>query len=362
MLFNLPVKIILGKNVIKENSGEFSGLGSKALLVTGKHSALKSGAQADLLEVLNQNSIDFTIYNEINENPDIESIVKGAKLFNENQCDFIIGIGGGSPLDAAKAISLMAANNLTKDNIYDSNLHKKAFPLIAVPTTSGTGSEATPYSVLTNSETMKKAGFGSPLIFPKIAFADPRYTFSLNETVTRDTAIDALSHLLEGIYSNKNSTILKPFIFEGVKLIIDNLEKCINYPDNYAYRENLMLASVYGGIVIAHTSTTLQHSIGYPLTTVYGLSHGFANGVVMKDIMNLYYEHLNGRLDELFTFLKISKEEFFNWLDKFNLVFNGKISDEFLQTRIPEVMNSRNMALNPLKVNEEQIKNIYLKL
>ncbi len=362
MFFNIPVKVFFGKNVIRDNKEEFNSFGRKVLIVTGKHSALKSGALDDVLSVLNDFNIKHIIFDEVSENPDVSCVEKGAQVLKDANCSFIVAIGGGSPLDAAKAISLMYANNLNKDNIYNVSLHKSALPIIAIPTTSGTGSEVTPYSVLSNNETNIKAGFGSPLIFPKVSFIDPSYTVSVNKTVTKDTAVDALSHLLEGIYSVKHADFLKPFIFEGIRLIYNYLIPCLNQPENYQFRESLSLGSTYGGMVIAHSSTTLQHSIGYPLTTVYGLSHGLANGVVMKNIMNFYEPYLDNRLNELFDYLKLSKKDFFKWIDSLDLKFTHKITDDFLNTRIPEVLNSRNMAITPLKVNEIQLKELYLML
>ncbi|MCL1827788.1 MAG: iron-containing alcohol dehydrogenase, partial [Candidatus Cloacimonetes bacterium] len=233
------------------------------------------------------------------------------------------------------------------------------FPILAIPTTSGTGSEITQYSVITNRETSIKAGFGSEKCFPKVSFLDPKYTLSLNARVTRDTAIDALSHLLEGLYSNKYNEFLLPFIHTGVKLIYDNLSLCLKDLSCIKYRHNLMLAANYGGIVIAHTSTTLQHSIGYPLTTVFGVSHGLANGLVMRQIMNLYEPHIKDRTDRLFVKLNITKDAFFKWLDSFEMVFEGKIDEVFLKNRVPEVLKSRNMTLSPCVVNEQEITNIY---
>jgi alcohol dehydrogenase len=313
----------------------------------------------NLLPILLENNIKYTIFNDIMENPETAVVDKGCKVLIENDCDFVIAIGGGSPLDAAKAISLQSASEITINEIYDTTKHKKAFPIIAIPTTSGTGSEVTPYSVLNDSNTNIKAGFGSELIFPKIAFLDPKYTISLNKTITRDTTIDALSHLLEGIYSNKHNTYLLPIVLHGIRLIYKNLIPCLDNPADIECRKNIMLASNYGGIVIAHSSTTLQHSIGYPLTTEFGVSHGLANGLVMKKIMDLYEPHLHNRLDTLFDFLKISKKQFFCWLDSLEMKFIGKIDEDFISKRVPEVMRSRNMALNPLTVNEKQIIEIY---
>ena len=361
MNFNIPTKIYLQNNVLKQNN-EFTNFGNTAFIVTGKSSAIKSGVLNDLLPILDENKIKYTIFNEIMENPELNIIEKGKSVFQNSNHDFIIAIGGGSPIDAAKAISLMAANDLNKSTLYDGSLHKKAYPIIAIPTTSGTGSEVTPYSVLNKSETNTKAGFGSPLIFPKIAFLDPKYTISLNKTITRDTTIDALSHLLEGLYSNKYNEFILPMILKGFDLIYKNLKPCLENPDDLKLRTALMLASNYGGIAIAHTSTTLQHSIGYPLTTVYGLSHGLANGVVMQEIMNLYEPAIKNRLDILWDFMKITKNQFFDWIDDLDMRLEDKIDDNFIEKRVPEVMKSRNMLLNPITVTEKQIVDIYMNL
>ena len=371
MYFFIPTKIYFGCHVLKEFGKEISKYGNKAFIVTGRQSAVQSGVLDDLLPLLESMQIEYTIFAEITENPDIKSISRGKEAFatqmqGQRQAlplhDFIIAIGGGSPLDAGKAISIMAANDLEEKDIYNTALHKKAFPIIAIPTTSGTGSEATQYSVLSNNETKIKAGFGNELMFPKLSFVDPKYTLSLGYHVTRDTAIDALSHLLEGLYSNKYNEFLLPFICTGVKLIFENLHACLADLQNIKYRHNLMLASNYGGIVIAHSSTTLQHSIGYPLTTVYGLSHGLANGVVMKQIMDLYEPHIKKRLDDLFSFVGITKNQFFDWIDTLELQFEGKIDNTFIEKRTPEVMKSRNMTLNPFEVKENDVIKIYREL
>ncbi|HOD54895.1 MAG TPA: iron-containing alcohol dehydrogenase, partial [Candidatus Cloacimonadota bacterium] len=128
---------------------------------------------------------------------------------------------------------------------------------------------------------------------------------------------------------------------------------------NVKLREKIMKASLYGGIVIAHSGTTLQHSIGYPLTTEFGLSHGLANGVVMKYIMELYYPAIKDELDELFLHLGMSKEDFYKWLDSLDFSFDMKIHDDFIEDKILEVVQSRNMANNPFTVSTTQIKNIY---
>jgi len=344
---------------VANHGAEIASCGKKAFIVTGRNSAKASGALDDVIAVLRKAGIGYHIFDEVSANPETETVRQGSILLKEQGCNFIIAIGGGSPIDAAKAISLMVANNLDIADIYKVERYKAGLPLVAIPTTAGTGSEVTQYSVLTNSSTKIKAGFGCEFAFPKLAMCDARYTLSASETVTRDTAIDAFSHLLEGIYSNRYNEFLMPLILRGLKLIYENLSQCLQEPRALRYREALMLASTYGGMVIAHTSTTLQHSIGYPLTSVFGVSHGLANGLVMKSIMELYEPHLCGRLDRVFEHLGVGKVGLFDWLDTLGMRFEGVIDEEFISGNLAAVMGSRNMALNPLQVTEEQVVRVY---
>lgn len=358
----LPVDICFGEKVLNTNGDAICGLGQKPMLVTGKKSAITSGALDDVVSLLKSSDKEYFIFNEITENPDLDTIDRAINLFVENKCDYAIGIGGGSPLDASKAIALGAANRLRAKDLYDVANHHQCYPIIAVPTTSGTGSEVTQYSVLSDNEAKKKAGFTSFLVFPIVAYIDPQYTLSVPPIVTRDTAIDALSHLLEGLYSNTRNRLLFPFIYEGIKLIVHNLKDLLGDLRNLDLREKMMRASLYGGIAIAHSGTTLQHAIGYPLTSELGLSHGMANGVAMKAIMELFYPSVKEGLDEMFRQLNMSKEEFYDWLDSLDLIYDGQITEEFIEAKYDEVMQSRNMGNNPFEVNAEQVKEVYRKI
>jgi len=352
----LPTRIIYGENAVRKSFVYLNQLGKKALIVTGKNSAKASGALSDVQNILSQLKISFALFDRVEENPVLETVMAGASAFVENGCDFLIGIGGGSPIDTAKAISLTAANQLDQSSIYDLSKFKKAYPVVAVPTTAGTGTEATQYSVLTDAATQKKAGFGHDLAFPALSLVDPKYTLSLSRNTTLNTAIDALSHLLEGIYSNKRNTLIYPLIFQGAALILNNLKAVLDNPSDLNGRDALMRASLYGGITISHTSTTLQHSIGYPLTSVFGVPHGLSNGIVMRQIMELYHPAVAKDLDALFSFAGISRSAFYDWLQSLNLQAGIRLTTEFIDAKVPEIMSSRNMANNPFNVSAEQIR------
>jgi len=358
----MPTEIFRGEGSLKQAGDRLAQLGNKALIVTGRRSARVSGALPDLLEVLKKLDIDHYHFDSIEENPELSVVQEGAGLFRVNRCDLVIGIGGGSPIDAAKAISVIAANDLEQRACYQPDQITRAYPIVAIPTTAGTGTEATPYSVISDRKLKKKAGFGNPLMFPTLSFCDPVYTLSLPERVTIDTAIDALSHLLEGLYSRKRCDLLFPLIYDGIKTIINYLEPAVKNPDNLRYRDKLLTASLYGGLVIAQSSTTLQHSIGYPLTTHYGLSHGKANGVVMRFIMELFRPAVDNELQRLFQHIGLEREEFYIWLDRWLTDPDLQLPEDFITSATEEILGSRNMAQNPLQVSGEEIKKILRKL
>jgi alcohol dehydrogenase len=357
-MFYCPTRIIFARNAVQKAKDHIASLGKRALIVTGKNSAEQSGALADVISVLTESGISYVLFDSITENPSLDIVMEGKSVFLQNECDFVIGIGGGSPIDSAKAISLASANSLGRDELYNTSAFKKAYPVLAIPLTAGTGTEVTQYSVLSDPLTKKKAGFGSDLAFPVLAVLNPKYTLTLPPKVTLHTALDALSHLLEGLYSNQRSPVVYPFIYKGIASIMKFLPLVLSQRENYLAREELMRDALYGGMVIAQGSTTLQHSIGYPLTSFYNIPHGLANAMVMEDIMELYYPAVHQELDDLFSYLQISKDDFYAWLH--SLPFERKIefSNDFIDKAIPQIMSSRNMALNPLLVSEQQVRNL----
>jgi len=355
--FFMPSKILFGSDAIINNKQVLNNFGTKAFIVTGKKSALISGALADLISTLDLNKIAYEIYNKVEENPKLSSVLAAKEIFNLSKSDFIIGVGGGSPIDFAKALSVASANNL--DDVFDLKSIKKAFKIIAVPTTSGTGTEVTKNSVINDDIfTYRKKGFSHDLIFPSISFIDPKYTLTLNKTITTDTGIDALSHLLEGAYSKNRTCLVYPYIIDGIINIIKYLPLCLKDLSNLEYREKLSYASLYGGIVIAQAGTTLQHSIGYYLTYKYGISHGKANLIFMKAIFNLFYSYIKDEIDFIFNKADLDKFKFFSFLDQFDISIEQKAYEKDYANIIDSVVAASNTYNSPLEVDKNIINKI----
>lgn len=296
----MPTKIIFGKNCIVDNSSVFKDMGKKAYIITGKHSAKLNGSENDVKTALEKEGIEYIIFDKIEENPDIETIFAAAQKGISEKVDFVIGIGGGSPMDSAKAISCLILNNEgePKDILFGEQ--KKHLPVIEVPTTAGTGSETTPFSIVTLHNEKTKSSIAQK-IFAKYAFLDAKYMENLPVGITNNTAIDSLSHLIES-YMSTNSNFLSEKIAEvGLNVFKDCIPYLINRQYPFEIREKLLIASTIAGILISQSGTSIPHFLGYQLTYDKGIPHGMANGILMKAYLELFGE--NKKVDNICNIL-----------------------------------------------------------
>ena len=357
MKFYMPTKVYFGENSIENNYNILNGLGKNTLIVTGKRSCKLNGSLKDVLNALDKLNVNYMIFDEVEENPSLETIEKGAKLGRSFNCDYVIGIGGGSPLDASKAIALMIKNKeLTKDTIITTE-KLESVPVIAVPTTAGTGSEVTQYSIVTDHKNNTKLNLGQT-IFPIIAFCDPKYTEHMSYETSVSTAIDAFSHLVES-YLNVNATIITDTLIEkGLMMWGECLENLLNEKINYDVRKKLMMVSTIGGIVIAQTGTSLPHGMGYALTYNKHIPHGLANGVLYKEYFKVFKNRT--KINNIIRLLGLSKvEELEEVLTQLiNVVVI--LSDEEIKDYTDLIWNNKNKIKNhPEEISYEELYGIY---
>ena len=201
--FKMPTNVISGRDVVINNFQIFKTAGKKAIIVTGKHSAELNGSLNDVLSALKIAGVGYDIFNKIMSNPTIDIVYEGAKFARDHGDDFVIAIGGGSPMDAAKAIALLAVQDIKREDLFSGKYSNDILPMIFIPTTAGTGSEVTQYSILTNDELETKTTLTSPFMFPNYALLDGKYMRDLGLKTTINTTIDALSHAIEGYLNVK---------------------------------------------------------------------------------------------------------------------------------------------------------------
>ncbi|MDR0596958.1 MAG: iron-containing alcohol dehydrogenase [Treponema sp.] len=279
--YYMPTKIVGGENCIVDNASLLKELGKKALIVTGRNSAKKNGSLEDVIKALEANGQTYALFDRVMANPTIACAFDAAGLARRDACDFVIALGGGSPMDLGKAAAVLAANPVPEDALFTTPFDK-ALPLAAIPTTAGTGSEATRYAILTNDAVKSKSSLSSPLLFPRVAFLDARYLLSLSRNTLVNTAIDALSHAVEGMLGARASAFTDAAAKSGIRAFAECLPALQSGDiDDPAVREKLLFAATLDGMVIANTGTTVVHAMGYSLTYFRNVDHGRANGLLL---------------------------------------------------------------------------------
>ena len=275
--FYMPVRIFEENDAVVHHAADLAALGSKALIVTGRHSAEKNGSLDDVRTALESTGRSFAIFNDIEENPSVKTVMR-ARDFGLQECaDFVIGIGGGSPMDASKAIALMMKHRCKDEKyLYSPDGGSETLPLAAVPTTCGTGSEVTAVSVLTKTGERTKGSIPHK-IFPSFALIDGKYLRSASKSVLGNTAFDALTHLYESYLNVKATPMSRMCVDAGLREWSKSLDvlRGLREPDD-TDRFNMMRASTMAGMAIAQTATTLPHGLSYPVTIRLSIPHGKA--------------------------------------------------------------------------------------
>ena len=241
------------------------------------------GRVADLME---KAKINFILYDQATPEPPIELADEGTRLALKNKCDGVVGIGGGSAMDLAKAIAVLSANRgKSEDYLGLNRIPGPGLPKIMVPTTAGTGSEVTFTAVFIRKKLKKKEGMNSPYLYPELALLDPELTLTLPPHPTAATGIDALCHAIESYTSIHASPMSEVMSREAIRLISDNLRTAVHDGANIEAREAMLLGSLYAGLGLANAGVTAVHSLSYPLGGRYGISHGLANTIMLPRVM-----------------------------------------------------------------------------
>lgn len=315
----MPVKLVTGAGCVRASAKELAKLGRVCLIVTGKRSAKASGAFQDVTDTLDRNGQKWLLFDEIGQNPKLTDCMAAAEKAIAAGADFVLGIGGGSALDAAKCIAVLAANpGLTQAQLYAFDWAKAPLKIVTVGTTAGTGSEVTKVSVITTPDGRKKS-FHNEAIYPVLSLGDPNYTMSMPPMVTRATAVDVLAHCAESFFSRSANHISRCYAVEGLRLLLPVFRMMAeNGCDTLDYntQEKLYCASIYGGLAINVTGTCFPHTMGYLLTETFGVPHGTACAVFQKD----FYEYNKAVVPELaaeyLERIGCSEEEYFSLIEK----------------------------------------------
>lgn len=371
--FNLPVKLVFGsgkRNDLAKYIDEIGG--SRGVLVCG-NSFCKNGVADEFLRLGGGKIVE--IFSDIRPNPTTDNVNDCIRLMREVDADFAVALGGGSPMDCCKAACAIVKGD---DNIEPYHSlgkpisAKEAIPMIAVTTTSGTASEVTNISVLTDINKNLKQPMNDPAMYPKIAVIDPELTLTVPPQVTASTGLDVLSHAIESYWSTLNQPICSACSIYAARLVFEWLEKAYTEPENLTAREKMAEASIVAGVAFSHPRTTGSHACSFPLTNIYGVPHGEACAFTLDYFVKFNAKHADsdGRLDALAK--DCGFDSAYEMADEISAMKKrmgmrsrlseiGCTSDEQIAELTKKSM-SMLMKRNPIELSESDIGEMYNKL
>ena len=284
--YHIPTAIEFGWGSLTRLAGLVKGLNGTRALVVGDPGVLKAGLVERVAGELAAAGIPVVTFTDVESDPDARSVDSGVQLAKSKECDIVVGVGGGSALDVAKVIGLMFTN---PGNIRDyagvDKVERPGVPVIAIPTTSGTGSEMTIWSVLSDKEKKTKFGVGSVLNCARVALLDPELTLSLPPTITAATGMDALTHALESYVNKATQPISEAMSEQSMTLIARSLRVAVAQPDNAHARADMLLASTLAAMAFNSTRLGLVHAFAMPLGSRFHIPHGLVNAIMLPVVM-----------------------------------------------------------------------------
>lgn len=299
-VFRMPQTINYGRNAFEKLGKEAATKGNKALIITDK--VMDSlGYVSEARDYLTQAGVSAIVYYGVESEPTDVYVSEALELFKREKCDTIISLGGGSCIDTAKAVAVIATNGgYIGDYMGDKKVAKVApIPHIAIPTTAGTGSEATDVTVITNTSNDVKMMIKQPAYLPDVAIVDPLLTVSSPRNITAATGVDALTHAIEAYISKRSHPMADLIALSSVKLIVDNIKTAYEDGENIDAREAMALGALQGGIAFSNASVCLVHGMSRPIGALFHVPHGYSNAMLLPAVLEFSKEHAINRLADI---------------------------------------------------------------
>ncbi len=297
-LFFVPQNIITGENAIHMSMAQIRSFGPKALIVTDD-TMVKFGNVKKLTDELDKNDIRYKVYSGINSEPTHTMIDEGVKIYNKGGFDFLIGLGGGSPIDSMKAIGAVVSNGGSITQYKGKVIERDIPPTVAIPTTAGTGSEATKVSIITNTDTGVKMLLSDPKLMAKIAVVDPVFTLTVPPEVTAATGVDALTHAVEAYTSLRAFPMSDMYAISAVQKIFKNILEVYTNGSNIKARNEMATAALDGGIAFSNASVTIVHGMSRPIGALFHVPHGLSNAMLLEVCLKFLKPGATDRLCDL---------------------------------------------------------------
>ncbi len=276
-----PKKTVIGENALETCRADITALGRKALIVTGKH-VEQTGAMRILLGLLAQWEVDYAVFSGITGEPTVAMIDEGVAAYRDARCDFLIAIGGGSPLDSSKAIAAMIVLPGAISDYMGKEIEGKFPPMVLIPTTAGTGSEATKFTIITDTARDVKMLLKGDALLPDLAVVDPAFTLTSPPSITVATGMDALTHAIEAYTSRRANPFTDALALDAVTRIFRSLPVAFKDGGNRKAREDMAIAAHHAGLCISNASVTLVHGMSRPIGALFHVAHGISNAMILR--------------------------------------------------------------------------------
>lgn len=374
-----PTKIILGPGAIKEIGGVARSLNVKRPLVVTDPGIVKCGLLDRLAGPLKKAGLDWVTFDQVEPNPTEASVLPGVDVYKQMRCDGIIGMGGGSPLDAAKAIRLKATHSLPLEEYDDlknggGKISANLPPMIAIATTSGTGSEVGRSAVITLKATGRKTVIFSPHLIPSTAIADPELTLGLPPHLTAATGMDAMTHNLEAYLAIGFHPLCDAIAIKGVEIANLYLRKAVREGHNLEARSQMMVAAIMGAVAFQKGLGTV-HSLAHPLSTVAGMHHGLTNAILLPHVMRFNLPVARDRLVDLAEALGVDTRSLtpdeaahaaIDRIEKLNAdigipprLRDAGVHEDMIPVMVPKAMEDGCHRLNPRPTTPQDMDALY---
>lgn len=369
-------EIRFGLGTVKSVGDVCKKLSLEKVLVVSDPFMVNSGMVKKVTDILEGAAIEYSVYSDFEASPAVSKVEKAYEFMAAHDYQGVIGFGGGSSLDTAKAIGLLVTNGLPVSKYFGVNkIPNKACPMIMIPTTAGTGSEVSDACILKDDLTHIKSGIRSKNIIADVAIIDPELTVSMPPSLTASTGMDALTHCIEGYVSNEASIMTRMFHREAIELIFKNLRNAVGNGNDIDARYNVMLGSTYAGWAMAVASLGACHAMAYPVESTYGASHGDANAALLPAVMRYNVLGNMERFREMAVFMGENveglsvREAAYKAVEAVETLTQDIGIKNLSQVGVKEsdldsfaeisVANTRLMGLNPRRVTVEACREIY---
>ena len=311
-----PRKTVIGENALETCRADITALGRKALIVTGKH-VEQTGAMRILLGLLTQWETGYAVFSGITGEPTVAMIEEGVAAYRDAGCDFLIAIGGGSPLDSAKAIAAMTVLPGAISDYMGKEIEGEFPPMVLIPTTAGTGSEATKFSIITDTARDVKMLLKGDALLPDLAVVDPAFTLTSPQLVTVATGMDALTHAIEAYTSRRANPFTDALALDAITRIFRSLPTAYHDGSNCKAREDLAIAAYHAGLCINNASVTLVHGMSRPIGALFHVAHGISNAMILRPCLAFSMEGCPERFTAMARAIGVAEDSIKDGADAF---------------------------------------------